>query len=190
MIANFDTLSFAKRLTEAGEKETVAEAHAFALKELVMDNLATKQDLIATRDDFAREFFLVREEIGHLREDMTGKFASVEKEFTSVREEMAGGFTSVREEMAGGFSSVREEMDRKFASVDKEFISVRGEIVAVRDDLTRKIDQEITLVRKDMAALGERLDQKIDTMGLTLTVRMGGMLVIAVGVLATLNKIL
>ena len=41
----FDTLSFAKRLIEAGERPEVAEAHAFTLKDFVMDNLATKTDL-------------------------------------------------------------------------------------------------------------------------------------------------
>ncbi len=115
---NFDTLSFAKRLTEAGEKEAVAEAHALALKEFVVDNLATRDDLYAVRDE------------------------------------------------------------------------LNNKIDSVRDELNNKIDQEITLVRRDMDALGERLEQRIENLGLNLTVRMGGMLVVAVGLLATLNKIL
>ncbi len=45
MTINFDTLSFAKRLTEAGEKGEVAEAHAFAIKDLVMSDLVTREDL-------------------------------------------------------------------------------------------------------------------------------------------------
>ncbi len=45
MNAVFDTLSFAKRLEAAGEKPEVAEAHAMALKDLVLEEVATKADI-------------------------------------------------------------------------------------------------------------------------------------------------
>ena len=41
----FDTLTYAKKLREAGFTEQQAEAQAEALKAVVDDNLATKQDL-------------------------------------------------------------------------------------------------------------------------------------------------
>ena len=44
-------------------------------------------------------------------------------------------------------------------------------------------------MRKDMATLGADLRKDIDVMGLKLSVRMGGMLVVAVGALATINKL-
>ena len=51
----FDTLTYAKKLQEAGVPAAQAEAHAGALKELVEDNLATKRDLkeleVALRSD-------------------------------------------------------------------------------------------------------------------------------------------
>lgn len=109
MTMNFDTLSFARRLTEAGEKPAVAEAHALALKDFVMDRLATKDDL----------------------------------------------------------QLVKNELRSEISDVRKEIIDVR----------------------KDMATLGADLRKDIDVMGLKLSVRMGGMLVVAVGALATINKL-
>ena len=41
----FDTLTYAKKLQEAGVPPQQAETHAWALKETVEDTLATKQDL-------------------------------------------------------------------------------------------------------------------------------------------------
>ena len=41
----FDTLTYAKKLQEAGVPPQQAETHAWALQETVEDTLATKQDL-------------------------------------------------------------------------------------------------------------------------------------------------
>ena len=47
----FDTLSYAKRLRDAGISQGQAEAHAEAAREFVMGELATKADLQAIRAD-------------------------------------------------------------------------------------------------------------------------------------------
>ena len=47
----FDTLSYAKRLRDAGISQGQAEAHAEAAREFVMGDLATKADLQAIRAD-------------------------------------------------------------------------------------------------------------------------------------------
>lgn len=48
----FDTLSYAKRLRDAGIAQQHAEAHAEAAREFVMGELATKADLLAVKADF------------------------------------------------------------------------------------------------------------------------------------------
>jgi len=152
MTVSFDTLSFAKRLTEAGEKPAVAEAHAMALKEFVMDVIATKADLRDlgrslgeeiqdVRDDIAN----VRSEIGDVRTETRGEFAKVRGEINDVRQDLA---------------SFRKEVNERFATKDE-------------------LRHEIGLLRKD-----------IDAMGLKLTVRLGGMIAIAVGAMATLSKVI
>lgn len=47
----FDTLMYAKKLREAGFSEKQAEIQAEALKEIIQDNLATKQDISDLRKD-------------------------------------------------------------------------------------------------------------------------------------------
>jgi hypothetical protein len=47
----FDTLSYAKRLRDAGISQGQAEAHAEAAREFVMGELVTKTDLQAVKAD-------------------------------------------------------------------------------------------------------------------------------------------
>jgi hypothetical protein len=47
----FDTLSYARRLKQAGVPEAQAEAMADATRELVMQDVATKTDVAALRSD-------------------------------------------------------------------------------------------------------------------------------------------
>ena len=148
MTVSFDTLSFAKRLTQAGEKPEVAEAHAMALKEFVMDTIATKGDIRDLSRSFGEEIENVREEIQDLRDeigDVRGEIGDVRGEIGNVR---------------GEIKELRNEVNERFATKDE-------------------LRHEIGLLRKD-----------IDAMGLKLTVRMGGMLVVAVGAVATLGKVL
>jgi hypothetical protein len=159
MSVSFDTLSFAKRLTEAGEKPAVAEAHAMALKEFVMDTIATKADIQALGRSLGEEIQDVRDEIADVRVEVRGEFAKVRSEIADIRSEI----TEVRTEMRDEFGSVRTE------------ISGLTERFATKDELRH----EVGLLRKD-----------IDAMGLKLTVRMGGMLAVAVGVVATLSKVI
>src|SRR5437870_11085074 len=49
----FDTLSYARRLRQAGVPEAQAEAMADATRELVMQDVATKGDVTALRSDIA-----------------------------------------------------------------------------------------------------------------------------------------
>jgi len=163
MSVSFDTLSFAKRLTEAGEKPAVAEAHAMALKEFVMDAIATKADIQALGRSLGEEIQDVRDEIADIRVETRGELAKVRSEIAEVRTEMRGEFANVRSEMRDEFVKVRSE------------ISGLTERFATKDELRH----EVGLLRKD-----------IDAMGLKLTVRMGGMLAVAVGAVATLGKVI
>lgn len=78
-IALFDTLKFAKRLKEAGVSSAHAEAEAEVLSEIFAVNfqeLATKQDLQAVKEELQHEIKGVREElrveIKDLRKDISG----------------------------------------------------------------------------------------------------------------------
>lgn len=47
----FDSLGYAKKLRDAGVPQDQAEAHAEAAREFIMVELATRQDLLALRQD-------------------------------------------------------------------------------------------------------------------------------------------
>jgi len=66
----FDTLTYAKKLQEAGVSALQAEAHAEALKNLAEDNLATKRDLSELEAKLRHEIELVRHEIELVRRDI------------------------------------------------------------------------------------------------------------------------
>jgi uncharacterized coiled-coil DUF342 family protein len=167
MSVSFDTLSFAKRLTEAGEKPAVAEAHAMALKEFVMDAIATKADIEALGRSLGEEIQDVRDEIQEVRDEVAEVRTEMRGEFANVRSEIRGLITDVRGELRGEINEVRQEV----VSFRKEV----GERFTTKDELRH----EVGLLRKD-----------IDAMGLKLTVRMGGMLAVAVGAVATLGKVI
>ena len=51
MVSAFDTLSFARYLREKGVPSEYAEAHADAVRQFVMSELVTKQDLTLAVDN-------------------------------------------------------------------------------------------------------------------------------------------
>src|SRR3954454_23256808 len=79
---SFDTLSYARRLKQAGLPEAQAEAIADATRELVVQDVATKADLAAMRADLAAVRGELKADIAALRSDM----AALEQRLTSLIE--------------------------------------------------------------------------------------------------------
>jgi uncharacterized coiled-coil DUF342 family protein len=159
----------------------VAEAHAMALKEFVMETVATKADVRGLREeiqDLRDEVGDVRGELKEFRNEVGREFGAVREEAKAFREEVRQEFAAVRTEVHQEFAAFRTEVGQEFVSLRKEF----EERFATKDDLLatkQELRHEIGLLRKD-----------VDAMGLKLTVRMGGMLVLAAGAVATLGKVL
>ena len=59
----FDTLSTARRLKQVGMEESHAEAVAESLRDAVTGNVATKQDLDATKAELREEITPVKAEV-------------------------------------------------------------------------------------------------------------------------------
>jgi len=58
---------------------------------------------------------------------------------------------------------------------DLQLLATRAEVA--------ELGQEIALVRKDMEVLGVRLDSRIDVLSTTMTLRLGSMLMVGLGLL-------
>ena len=113
MAYTFDSLGYAKRLRDRGVPNDQAEAHAEAVRDFIMPEIATKADVLAIKTDLL---------------------------------------------------ATEQRLQTEF----------RTRITA----LETKLDSSIT-------ALGTR----IDTLNLQLTIRLGAMIVVAIGVLATILKL-
>lgn len=110
----FDTLMYAKRLEASGMTRDQAEAQIHVIAEMVVDGVATKQDIALHKAEMAKEFIAVRSEMA--------------QGFSDVRAEMAQGFSDVRAEMAQGLSDVRVEMAQGLSDVRAEIAGVRAEM--------------------------------------------------------------
>jgi hypothetical protein len=122
----FDTLSYARRLKQAGVPEAQAEAMADATRELVVQDFATKGDIAALKADLAA-----------LKTDL----AALDQRLTAT--------------------------------------------MALKTDLAA-LEQHS---KADLAALDQRLTAAMDTLGLRLTVRMGGLIAVGVAILAAIIKL-
>ena len=171
----FDTLAYVKKLRAAGEKEEVAEAHAEALRELMLDEIATKSDT----DMLSREIARAREDLG---KDITQVREDLSKDITQVREDLSKDITQVREDLSKDIAQVREDLSKDIAQVRED---LSKDIAQVREDLSKDITQvrtevsrEIALVRKDIEAMENRM-----------IIKMGAMVVGAVGLFALLVRL-
>lgn len=80
----FDTLQYVKKLKEAGVGEQAAEVQAEALKEIIENNLATKQDIRDLRQDTAslkkdltRDMEFIKRDIELVKKDLTIRLGSM-----------------------------------------------------------------------------------------------------------------
>jgi hypothetical protein len=64
-------------------------------------------------------------------------------------------------------------------------LGVRQDIEAVR----RELDTSIGAVRSDLLVTRQQLESAMDNLGLRLTIRLGGMVALAVAILATIIKL-
>jgi uncharacterized protein involved in exopolysaccharide biosynthesis len=184
MVFALDTLSYAKRLRESGIPSHEAEAHAEAVREFIMTELATKSDLIAqigsVRSETATEFRSVRAEIASFRTEVASEFGSVRAEIGSVRAEIG----SVRAEMASEFVAVRAEI----ASVRSEVNVLRADFLAFK----REIREDLSATKRDLletiASSRRELMAAINAVELRVTVRMGAMFAVSIGILAAIIK--
>ncbi|HEY2908740.1 MAG TPA: hypothetical protein VGI99_00750 [Gemmataceae bacterium] len=117
-VATFDTLKFANTLKAAGVPDKQAEAQAVAFGEAFQVNLkdlATKDDILATRNDLKRE-------IDDVRKDLKQEIESVRMD---LKQEIESGRKDVKHEM--------KEMEQRLnARIDASDSRNRSEQVLLR----------------------------------------------------------
>ena len=177
----FDTLKAATRLQEeAGFKENQARVLVATFAEGIVENLATKQDLVplATKADLAA----LREDYAKLRGDLEKIELSLRGEITKLRGALRGEIGELRGDLRGEISELRGEITKLRGDLEKTATVLRGEITELRGDLGKtelSVRGEITTLRGELSKVQERL-----------TVRMGAAVGTGVAILGVLYKLL
>jgi len=92
----FDTLSYARRLKQAGVPEAQAEAMADATHELLIQDFATKGDIAALKSDIA----VLRSEITALDQRLNGRIDALDQRLTSAIDALDQRLTSAMDTLS------------------------------------------------------------------------------------------
>jgi hypothetical protein len=80
----FDTLQYVKKLREAGVAENVAEIQAEAFKEVMENNLASKQDI----KDLRQDMLAMKKDLTHDIEGLSRNIELVKKDLVVVKKDL------------------------------------------------------------------------------------------------------
>lgn len=114
-----DTLTFSKRLRQAGADERLAEAIVEGLTGADTSELSTKTDVAEVRSE-------LKTEIAGLRSELKTEIAEVRTEIAGLRSELKTEIADVRTEIA----EVRTELKTESAGIRTEVAGLRTELKA------------------------------------------------------------
>jgi uncharacterized protein involved in exopolysaccharide biosynthesis len=104
----FDTLSYARRLKQAGVPDEQAEAMADATRELVISDFASKGDTAGLKEDIAALRTELKADIAALRAELKADIAALRAE---LKEDIAALRTELKGEIAALEQRVTAAMD-------------------------------------------------------------------------------
>ena len=125
----FDTLTYTKRLRDAGVPQAQAEAQAATLREIIESDLATKHDIELIRHDIElirHDTELVKKEIKDTETRLIERTAGVE---ASLTERIAGVEASLTERIAGAEASLIERIVTVAAENKTTIAETKAEII-------------------------------------------------------------
>jgi hypothetical protein len=73
MAYSFDSLGYAKRLRDGGVPQDQAETHAEAARDFMMAELATKSDLLATKQELRTSITELQTELRTTKQDLENR---------------------------------------------------------------------------------------------------------------------
>jgi len=135
------------------------------------------------------EFVETLEKAGIAREQASGIASAVrtaqETALTAFGKTAQAASTRAMEELdsktATALLKLEHRLDSQIALVRKD---IDTQVALVRKD----IDTQVALVRKDMNSMESRLNTRVDVLQKDLTIKMGGMFMVAVGVILAAMK--
>jgi len=159
-----DTLAYARRLREAGFSEIQAEGQAQALAAAMTDTLATKQDLSELDTRMNAGFLASKHDLTGLEARMNAGFAAAKHDLTGLETRMDAGFAAAGHELR----ELETRTHARFDKVDARFAEVSA-----------RIGEQSAQFRGELADLERRM-----------TMRLGAVMVAAVGVVSAVARLL
>ena len=110
MPIQFDTLKYAKRLTEAGIPPDHAEAQAQALSDVLADTIVVPGDLVLLKADLLSRIELLRQEltasIELLRQETLAKFELARRELDALEQRFNAKLEALEQRINGKFKTL------------------------------------------------------------------------------------
>ncbi len=163
----FNALKYTKKFEELGFSKEQAQEQVSMVIEMFNENTATKQDFEKlhlsqqiSRNDMGKMEVSLRSDMEKME---TSLRSDMEKMETSLRSDMEKMETSLRSDMEKMETSLREEM--------KKFVT--------KEEFNFKLREEISRVEYQLKSLESRL-----------TIKLGVMLAISVGLISTIQNIM
>ena len=122
---SFDTLTYAKKLQEAGFTPRQAEAQAEALRGVLEENIATQQHLKDTEDSLKRD---IKELETSLKRDMKELEASLKRDMKELE-------ASLKRDMKEMEAGIRRDMKEMEVRLVQQIELVRKDMEVMRRDI-------------------------------------------------------
>ncbi len=180
--ATFDTLTYAKKLEEAGFTSQQAEVQAYALGDIIDERLATKHDIALIRKDIEQIHLQIETLREGTKKDIETLREGTKKDIETLREGTKKDIETFRESMKKDMETLRESMKK-----DMETLRL-----ATEHD-TALIRKDIEQIHLKIETLREGTKKDMETMRLSLIIWLGGIVVASavasVGLIATLIRL-
>ncbi len=141
------------------------------LKEAGMDPRLAEEQAEALAEVLSAKFdtLVEKRDLAELRQELLKEIAALRQDNAALRKDMEAADATLRQEMVGEITIIRKDVEALRKDLVNETAALRKEMTALRQEE----------VQKDMQLLEQRL-----------VIKLGAMSVVAVGVVATLVKLL
>ncbi len=181
-----DTLAYARRLRDSGLSEQQAEGQARALAAAMTDSFTTKQDLHEIETHVDGRF----EQAGA---HMEVRFAQFDTRFAQAAAQMDIRFAQVDTR----FEQFAAQMDVRFAQVDTRFeqfaarfVQIDHHLVEMEKRIEIRLSEQEKRIEIRFSEQNALFSGQLSALEHRMTLRLGGMMIAAIGAFSAIVKLL
>ena len=108
----------------------------------------------------------------------------------STQSDIKEAETNLSNKIDSEVQGLKTEIKEVETRLENKIDSVKSELESRIDSVENKIDSEVKALRSEIREVEARLENKIEKLGLQLTIRLGAMMAMAIGLVAAMIKLL